>query len=688
MNGVPSEINNNAIFSASDLMSLSIPLWIFDLDNSCIVWANEMACKLWRAKSFEELTARNLSADISSSVAERLKHYQEVLSEPNHVFRELWTLYPEGTPTAYRVQISGHKLPDGRMGLRFEANADTQCMPEQVRSAEALNHIPICISLFDMDGHSVYKNPAAIETYGKDAEELAGQFAKRSDYSKFLKGIHDGRSISKICEVITKDGKRWHEITGVCCYDGLTGQSAFILTESDVTELKEKENRVRYFAHYDMLTGLHNRNFVNSHYPEIIDSALCENERLVFMVVGLDHFKSINETLGHPVGDALLKHVALQLQQSLGENEHIARLGGDVFVIVKPYASSAELDKCCQSILDSINAECNVGDHILSANASIGLVMFPEHGTDIQTLLRHCDLALHDAKDAGRNTYRYYRPALQHAALAQRALEKDLARAVENKEFRLFYQPRVDCMTQKVVSAEALMRWQHPDRGMVFPGEFIGALEDTGLIHKVGDWIIDQAGRDQRLLTQKGYCFPISINISPKQFERSDFVNRLKAGLERTSCPSKYIEIEITESMLMGVGFDAKSILVDLCRAGFSIAVDDFGTGYSNLAYIQDYPISSLKIDRSFVNMIEEQSSVINLILSLCRLIGVTAVAEGVETIDQLAWLRMNHCDQYQGYLYSRPISLDNLISLLTTNNQHAEYQQHQDNFDLEVIWA
>ncbi len=688
MTRVPPERSDKKFFSESDLMTLSIPLWVMDLDHSRLVWANDSARKLWQAETLEELYSRNFEAEISNTVASRLEHYRAASHDTGQCFKELWTLYPDGKPCAYQVQISGHTLPDGRTGLRFEANPDSNRLPEQIRSAEALNHIPICISLYDMDGEPLYKNPAALETYGDAMLALRGRFIKRSDYDKFVRGIRKGRSVTKICEVQTSKGKRWHEITGRRCFDGPTGQAACILTESDVTELKEKENRVRYLAHYDMLTGLHNRNYVNSHYPEMIELAFRGNERLVFMVVGLDHFKSINETLGHPTGDALLKHVASLLQLSLEEDEHIARLGGDEFVIVRSFRSTAELDVCCQSLLAAINSECCVGDHILSANASIGLVLFPEHGSDLPTLLRHCDLALHDAKDSGRNTYRFYRPALQQAALAKRSLEKDLARAVENGEFVLYYQPRVDCQSQKVVSAEALMRWQHPERGLVFPGEFIGVLEDTGLIHKVGDWIVDRAGRDQRTLSRNGYNIPISINISPRQFERSDFVNRLKAGLAKTQCPADCIEIEITESMLMGETFDAKSVLMDLCRAGFSIAVDDFGTGYSNLAYIQEYPITSLKVDRSFVNMIEEQSSVINLILSLCRLIGISAVAEGVETIDQLAWLRMNHCDQYQGFLYSRPVPLEKLLGMMTSSHQHMMKSRLPATLDAEVIWA
>ena len=688
MAGVPPQSEKKKLFSAADLTSLSVPLWVLDIDSLRIVWANNAACKLWQAESLEELTSRDLANDMSQTVCERMRRYLETSQESGRSFRELWTLYPEGKPCPYRIHIAAHELTDGRFGLRFEATADADRLPEQIRSAEALNHIPVSISLFNTCGESLYNNPAALATYSNETLDMRGRFVKKADYDKFARSLRKGRSIAKICEVHTQNGKRWHEITGMCCFDGPTGQSAFILSEFDVTDLKEKESRVRYLAHYDTLTGLHNRNYVNSHYPEMIDAALNENERLVFIVIGLDHFKSINETLGHPCGDSLLKHVASLLQLSLGDNEHIARLGGDEFVIVMPYRTTSDLDTRCQTLLASINSECQVDGHILSANASIGLALFPEHGKDLPSLFRHCDLALHEAKDSGRNTYRFYRPALQQAALAKRSLEKDLVRAVEQEEFCLYYQPRVDCQTQKIVSAEALMRWKHPEKGLVFPGEFIEALEDTGLIHRVGDWIADRAGRDQRAIANIGYNIPISINISPKQFERPDFVTRLTSKLAKTGCPNDKIEIEITESMLMGVGFDAKAILMNLCRAGFSIAVDDFGTGYSNLAYIQDYPISSLKVDRSFVNMIEDQSSVINLILSLCRLIGISAVAEGVETIDQLSWLRMNHCDQYQGFLYSRPVPLSSLIELLTAKHQRIMSSRLPEGLDAEVIWA
>ena len=353
-----------------------------------------------------------------------------------------------------------------------------------------------------------------------------------------------------------------------------------------------------------------------------------------------------------------------------------------------PVEEIALLNVLCETLLLTIGSDVAIGDSLVDSRASIGISLYPDHGRNLSELMRHADLALYEAKDLGRNTYCYFRPSLQHAALLRRALEKDLNRAVQNNEFELFYQPRVDCHEQQVRSAEALMRWNHPEKGMVSPGLFIEALEETGLIHQVGDWLVEQAGMDQRYLLECGFDIPLSINISPKQFHRPDFVERLKGNLARTHCPANRIEIEITESMLMGEGFDAKAVLMELRSSGFSIAVDDFGTGYSNLAYIQEYPISSLKVDRSFIQMIEDRNSVVNMILSLCRLVGITAVAEGVETVDQLQWLQLNHCNEYQGFFYSKPLPMNQLIALLKNPPEIAVKDPLQSALESEVAWA
>ena len=680
--------SSKAIFQPDHVMGLSVPLWVFDIDESHVLWANDAALALWKAKDRDELFARDMSADMSASIEQRLKQYQNEFLSNGRTFNELWTLYPNGQPHTYRVCLHPHPLPDGRMAMLCEAHTEEQQLPERLRSSEALNHIPVCISLISKDAQTLYANAAAHMTYGSSTRPVDERFARREDLDLLTDELENYGFSSMICQVNTIQGLRWHEISARSCFDAATGISAYTLSEVDVTELKEQEQKVRYLAHHDTLTGLHNRNYVHLAFPDILSEAARNHAKLAMLLIDLDKFKAVNDTLGHASGDRLLMHVGRSLDQLTKGSGQIARLGGDEFILLLPFVEKDELSNLCEQILANIARDCMIGEHRISSEASIGISLFPEHGTDLSSLLKHADLALYDSKDAGRNTYSYFRPALQQALLQQRSLEKDLVLAIQRQEFRMFYQPRVDCQTQQVLSVEALMRWFHPERGVISPGLFISTLEETGLIHEVGEWMVEQVGHDQRAMAAEGFDIPISINISPRQFERPDFPSMLEGALAKTGCPSSCIELEITESMLMGEGFDAKQMLNQLNERGFSIAIDDFGTGYSNLAYIQDYPISVLKVDRSFIQMIEDQSSVVNLILSLCRLIGISAVAEGVETVDQLAWLQLNHCDQFQGYLHSRPTPFASLMDLLANPPRLAQGEETVDFIHPEVEWA
>lgn len=676
------------IFNSDHVMRLMTPLWVFDIDRAKVVWANHAALALWQSDNHQELYARDMGADMSASVEERLIQYQSDFIRSQKQFSELWTLYPNGEPHTYRMTLRGHRLPDGRMGMLCEAHSQEKQTPDRLRSSEALNHIPVCISLFSKAGKPLYSNAASHMTYGGGTLGLKHRFVEEDDFSTMMLELDAYGLSGMICQVKTAQGLRWHEISARNCFDPITGEATHILTEVDVTELKEQENKVRYLAHHDTLTGLYNRNYVHLTFPDLLADAARDDHDLAMILIDLDGFKAVNDTLGHASGDRLLTQVGRTLKQHMPGSTHIARLGGDEFILLLPYQSQDALDAICRDLLEHIAEDCMIGEHRINSEASLGISLFPEHGCDLTTLMKHADLALYEAKDAGRNTFRYFRPALQQALLQQRSLEKDLGLAIQRQEFCVFYQPRIDCQSHQVVSAEALLRWKHPERGLIPPGLFIPTLEETGLIHEVGTQLIEQVGKDQQILTELGYDIPISINISPKQFEQSDFVDRVEQALAKTNCPARRIELEITESMLMGVGFDAKDVLKRLTDLDFSIAIDDFGTGYSNLAYIQDYPISVLKVDRSFINMIEEQSSVVNLILSLCRLIGVTAVAEGVETIDQLAWLQLNHCNQFQGFLYSRPLPLKELKNLLKNPPHIATYNDVMDMANPEIEWA
>ncbi len=668
-------------FNIESVLSLTTPLWVFDIDHSHVVWANDAAVELWHAENQKDLYARDMGADMSASIAERLRQYQSDFVSDNKTFSEVWTLYPNGRPHTYRVMFRGYQMPDGRMGMLCEAKAEEQETPEKLRSAEALNHIPIAISLFNKGGLPLYTNAAARNIYGSSTLPLKERFVDQSDHANLVSLLERDQNATLISQVWTEQGMRWHEISARNCHDAVSGSPAYILSEVDVTELKDNEHKVRYLAHHDTLTGLYNRNYVQLAFPELLSSAKQSNLDMAMMLIDLDKFKTINDTLGHASGDQLLMHVSQVLEQQVGSAGHIARLGGDEFIILIPMRDKGELDHLCQHLLEAIATDCHIGDHRLSSKASIGVSLFPEHGQDLATLMKHADLALYDSKDKGRNTYSFFRPALQMAVLKQRSLERDLIQATQRKEFLLYYQPRVCCRTNEVRSVEALLRWDHPNRGILFPGHFVDTLEETGLIHEVGTWIAEQVGHDQRSLVQAGFDLPISINVSPKQFDDHDLCHELVAALAHSNCPTDRVELEITESMLMGDKSNSKATLSKLRAEGFSIAIDDFGTGYSNLAYIQDYPISCLKIDRSFINAIDKQAPVVNLVLSLCRLTGITAVAEGVETPEQLQWLEENKCDQYQGYIFARPIPLGELKKLMR-NPPDLLYPHREENED------
>ncbi|SNZ06416.1 putative bifunctional diguanylate cyclase/phosphodiesterase [Cohaesibacter gelatinilyticus] len=668
-------------FNIQSVLNLTTPLWVFDIDHSHVVWANDAAVELWHADNQEDLYKRDMGADMSASIAERLRQYQSDFIADKKTFSEVWTLYPNGHPHTYRVMFRGYVMSDGRMGMLCEAKAEEQETPERLRSAEALNHIPIAISLFSKEGIPLYTNAAARSIYGSSTIPLKERFVDQSTHTDLVAQLERKQNATLISQVWTEQGIRWHEISARNCHDAVSGNPAYILSEVDVTELKDNEHKVRYLAHHDTLTGLYNRNYVQLAFPELLSSAKQSNLDMAMMLIDLDKFKTINDTLGHASGDQLLMHVSQILEQQVGSAGHIARLGGDEFIILIPMRDKNELNQLCHHLLKAIATDCHIEDHRLSSKASIGVSLFPEHGDDLATLMKHADLALYDSKDRGRNTFSFFRPALQMAVLKQRSLERDLIQATQRKEFLLHYQPRVCCRTNEVRSIEALLRWNHPNRGVLLPGHFVDTLEETGLIHDVGTWVAEQVGHDQRTLTRAGFDIPVSINVSPKQFDDHDLCHELVAALAQSNCPTDRIELEITESMLMGDKRNAKATLSKLRAEGFSISIDDFGTGYSNLAYIQDYPISCLKIDRSFINAIDKQAPVVNLVLSLCRLTDITAIAEGVETPEQLQWLEENKCDQYQGFIFSRPIPLMEMEKLLQ-DPPNLLYPHRQENED------
>jgi diguanylate cyclase len=645
---------------------LATPVWVFDIDRSRVVWANQAALDVWQAGSLAELTNRDLGKDMSISVAKRLKQYQEDFEKQGAAFSELWTLYPKGEPKTLRVIYSGIRLRDGRMAMFCEGLAHHSETPETLRSAEALLHANVMISLYDKPGRPLYRNPAARADVGSDATLLSSRFVDEKDHQKIRHSLDQEGEARLVARVRASAGVRWHEITARECRDAVTGSPAILISEVDVSDLKQTEEKAHFLAFHDVLTGLRNRAYVQQEFQTLLDAARMKGESVGLLFIDIDRFKNINDSLGHAIGDELLIEVARRLQESVGENDVVARSGGDEFLVLLRAASDRDsLNAIAGRIREELARRVLIGSRELRITVSIGISVFPDDGADRDTLMKSADLALYQAKDTGRNCHRYFLPAMRDHAETRLETESSLRRALEHGEFELFYQPRVSISSNRIVGAEALLRWRHREKGLVGPNQFISICEETGLIEPIGAWVLETAARQQKIWQTRGHPITVSVNLSPRQFRHEGLLPLVRQIAAETRCDPALMELELTESMIMGNDDKVAESLQVLHDLGFSISIDDFGTGYSNLAYIQRYPVSCLKIDRSFVADLKTNSAITELIISMCQLIKAKIVAEGVETKEQLTWLKNKRCHEYQGYLFSQPVALDQFDILL-----------------------
>jgi len=458
-----------------------------------------------------------------------------------------------------------------------------------------------------------------------------------------------------------KDGEVFPEWLSLSAIQDEAGRiSHFVGTFSDITEAKAHEARIQHMAHHDYLTGLPNRFLLTDRFRVVAAGAERNDTRFALLFVDLDRFKNVNDTLGHSIGDQLLRDVATRLGGVMRATDTISRQGGDEFILLLAEMDSPEAAaQVAQKVIQVLAQPFCLSGHEVTVTPSIGIAVSPEDGSDLDTLLKHADLAMYDAKQRGRNNYQFFRREMNAHSLELLLMESDLRHALRRGEFELHYQPQVDMRDGRMLGVEALLRWRHPTRGLVPPSDFIPIAEETGLILPIGKWVVETACRQAAAWRAGSHPeLRVAINLSALQFRQGELARQILDALALARLPASALELEVTESMLMSDVEQTATTLQKLSDMGVSLAIDDFGTGYSSLAYLKRFPVDTLKIDRSFVRNIgcdEEDAAICTAIIGLARSLGLKVVAEGVETAAQYEWLAQAACDLAQGYYTGRP---------------------------------
>ena len=511
----------------------------------------------------------------------------------------------------------------------------------------------------------------AADALGRTASEISSHFSDQN-VEEFLRRALEGETVElpDAQYSIPAAGRQdWLSSVYRPYRDSASGAVAgVVVLIRDITARKTAEQQIEYQAYHDALTGLANRRLFHEHLSLALALAQRREKNVAVLFLDLDHFKVVNDSLGHTVGDALLQQVARRLKGSVREGDTVARVGGDEFTIVLHELSHAQdAAIVAQKVLRTIAAPMEISGHRLQVTTSIGITIYPADGLDAETLLRSADAAMYRAKSEGRNTYQMSTRELSQSTQQRMTVENGLHLALEAGEFLLLYQPQVDLDTMEFVGMEALLRWRHPKRGIITPDEFIGVAEDRGLILPIGEWVLRQACLDVRRFHERGLeRFRVAVNLSARQFRDPSLGTAVESALRDSGIPPDSLELEITETMAMENVHLTMTTLEQFRRAGVTIAIDDFGTGHSSLSYLKRFPIDALKIDKSFVSDLPdtfEDAAIVSSVIQLANGLGLRVVAEGVETREQLQFLRESGCREVQGFYFSYPIAVEDLLT-------------------------
>lgn len=631
--------------------------------------------------SYEEITYEDDRALVRSKISEAIKQHSKFEIEYRICHadgRVLWVC-ERGGPI-YNAQYKAQAIEGYIQNITAQKNAEQSLRITEARYRSIFENAIEGIFQTTPNGQYLIANPALARMYGYKTpnslisalnnidhlyvlptrrHDFIEMMAKHGSVQNFESQVYrEDKSIIWISE----NARMVHDESGnLLFYEG---------TVEDITNRKNYEEKMQYQAMHDSLTGLPNRYMLNDRLQQSINFAERYQNKFAVAFLDLDQFKLINDSMGHDVGDLLLVTISERLTHCMRDTDTVARLGGDEFLILLSNIDQFDdIKLCIERMLAAVSEPCFIKGWDFVVSCSIGISIFPDNGKNASTLLKNADSALHKAKQSGRNQYQVYTHELGSAMTERIKMEYKLRHAIEHQEFLLHYQPKVNFITGKICGAEALIRWQPLGKELIPPIKFIQIAEETGLIEPIGEWVLLTACQQAKMLQIKtGLPISIAINVSSRQFRQSNLADTIKSALHTTSLEPHYLELEITESLLADNPRKFIETLHTLKNIGVKLSIDDFGTGYSSLAYLKDFPIDRLKIDKAFVSNLEDEpsnSAILKAIIVLGHSLGIKVIAEGVETAYQYQFLQEIGCDELQGYYFSKPLPLENFEALL-----------------------
>ena len=568
---------------------------------------------------------------------------------------------------------------------------------EKERAQVTLNSIGDAVICTDISGNITFLNLVAEKMTGWSLQEAAGQRMAdvlrivddtsrqpTPDPMEMAVGQNRTLHLPSNCILLRRDGFEIPIEDCVAPIHDRGGQATgAVIVFRDVSSARAMTQQMIHLAEHDSLTGLPNRILLNDRVGQAIALASRYEKELAILFLDLDGFKHVNDSLGHPIGDKLLQSIGRRLVACVRGSDTVSRQGGDEFVVLLSEIERPEdAAISARRMLQEVTQAHSIDHHDLHVTASIGVSVYPDDGLDAETLIKNADTAMYQAKENGRQSYQFFKPAMNVRAVERQSIEESLRRALERQEFALHYQPKINLRTGEITGAEALLRWTHPIRGPVSPAQFIPVAEDCGLILPIGNWVLREACKQARVWVDAGLPMStMAVNISSMEFRDDGFLETVFDVLSETGLDPRALELELTESVLMKRAESAASVLKTLRARGVQVAVDDFGTGYSSLSYLRKFPIDALKIDQSFVRQISstgEDTTIVTAVISMGRSLKLRVVAEGVETREELEFLRAHQCDEAQGYYFSRPVPAQQFALLLKNGIPESAVVMHR----------